>query len=390
MSYKVKKPTKFLRRKGTPPNYLAIGQGAGSLKGIPVFILVLVFLFLGCGKPSMRYQTFQNIPQAQSSDVNKELQQQLMVQAAQASLADYRDYKVGPEDLLTIDIETYGQGRATGQEALPREVRVNGQGQITLPLVGVVQVGGLTTQEIEQRLKKLYGANYLRNPQITVGVKEFHHQHVAVTGAVTKPGSYEIIGPRSLLEVLALAGGIANDTGRAQAGDVVHVIRPRKTADAGTRVGTSSARSFSPKSETTVINLRRLVSGKAPDLNVTVQAGDVVHVPFAGNAYVLGGVKKPGNVTVKQNLTVSQAVAMAGGIDPLFGTYKITVMRFDNQGRPVSIETNLKSIASRTDPDLPVQDNDVILVNVGEIRKNLWMIRQILPIPSGGYAIPTQ
>ena len=65
-----------------------------------------------------------------------------------------------------------------------------------------------------------------------------------------------------------------------------------------------------------------------------VPNGDVVHVPFADTAYVLGAVKKPGNIAVKENLTVSQAVAMAGGVDPLLGTNNITIMRFDEQGKP--------------------------------------------------------
>jgi hypothetical protein len=78
---------------------------------------------------------------------------------------------------------------------------------------------------------------------------------------------------------------------------------------------------------------------------------------------------------------------MAGGVDPLFGTYNITLMRFDNQGKPMSIQMNLSSIAARKDPDIPVKDNDVILVKVGEVKRTLWVIRQILPIPTGGYAI---
>jgi hypothetical protein len=81
---------------------------------------------------------------------------------------------------------------------------------------------------------------------------------------------------------------------------------------------------------------------------------------------------------------------MAGGVDPLLGTQNITVMRFDSQGKPISIETNLKSITTRKDSDIPIQGNDVIVVKEGELKKRLWVIRQILPIPSGGYAIPTQ
>ncbi|MGQ9689300.1 MAG: polysaccharide biosynthesis/export family protein [Desulfobaccales bacterium] len=286
---------------------------------------------------------------------------------------------MGPEDLLDIDVY--------GQEKLKRELRVNGQGMITMPLVGPVKVAGLTTQEIEARLAELYGSQYLRNPQITVSVKEFHHQRVAVTGAVDKPGSYEIIGPRTLLEVLAMAGGFSSKP-KPEAGDVIHVIRRQSAASlAKSTEPPGRAQSFGPQTNTVVIDLRRLVSGQAPELNLMVENGDVVHVPFAGTAYVLGGVKKPGNVTVKDSLTVSQAVAMAGGVDPLLGTDKITIMRFDAEGRPVSIDTNLRHITSRQEADLPVKENDVIVVRWGGVKKSLWVIRQILPIPSGGYSI---
>jgi polysaccharide export outer membrane protein len=311
------------------------------------------------------------------------LQNQLMVQATQASLNSYKDYKVGAEDQLTVVIY--------GQEKLNRELRLNGQGEITMPMVGVVKVAGMTPQEIEKRLAELYDAKYLVNPQITVAVKEFRHQRVAVTGAVAKPGSYELIGPRTLLEVLSLAGGFSNSGsptgGGAQAGDVVNVIRHQNAPDlAKTVKAGTTAQPFAPKTETMVIDLRRLVSGQEPQLNIMVRSGDVVNVPFAGTAYVLGAVKKPGNIAVKENLTVSQAVAMAGGIDPMLGTNSITVMRFDDQGKPISINTNLSSIIARSDPDLPLKNSDVVVVNESAIKKAFYLIKNLFPI-SGGYSM---
>jgi len=302
----------------------------------------------------------------------------LMLQASRASLASYKDYKVGPEDQLGVVIY--------GQDNLNRAPRVNGQGEITMPLVGVVQVAGLTPQEIEKRLGALYNAQFLVNPQITVEVKEYRHQRVAVTGAVEKPGSYEIIGPRTLLEVLSLAGGLSNKTGAA-CGDVVNVIRHQNAPDLVKTVNAAAARPFAPQTETVVIDLRRLVSGEAPELNLAVRNGDVVHVPFAGTAYVLGGVKKPGNIVVRDKLTVSQAVAMAGGVDPILGTNNITVMRFDKQGKPMRINTNLDSIIDKKDPDLAVKDNDVVLVRESTLKKSIYVIRQLLPIPSGSYSM---
>jgi polysaccharide export outer membrane protein len=347
-----------------------------------VLIMVGLGLVAGCGGPSQQVLTAQALSQRQAPNPNQNLQNQLMVQATQASLMSYKDYKVGPEDQLVIQIY--------GQDKLNRELRVNGQGEITMPLVGVVKVAGMTPQEIEKRLMELYDARFLVNPQITVEVKEIRHQRVAVTGAVAKPGPYEIIGPRTLLEVLSLAGGFSNlgspTGGGAQAGDVVNVIRHQNAPDVATSLKTAASKPFSPKTETMVIDLRRLVSGQDLQLNIPVRNGDVIHVPFAGTAYVLGGVRKPGNIAVKENLTVSQAVAMAGGIDPMLGTNSITIMRFDEQGKPISINTNLNSIIARSDPDLPLKDSDVVVVNESTIKKALYLIKNLFPL-SGGYSM---
>src|SRR5208337_298930 len=326
----------------------------------------------------------QALSQGQAPNPNLDLQNQLMAQASQAELVNYKDYQVGPEDQL--DILVYGQDK------LNRSLRVNGQGEIIMPLVGAVKVAGLTAQEIERRLMELYDAHYLVNPQITVAVKEFRHQRVAVTGAVNKPGSYEIIGPRTLLEVLSMAGGISNQGtpsgGGSQAGDVVNVIRHQNAPDLAKTMKGSAVYPVASKTETMVIDLRRLVSGQEPRLNVTVGNGDVVYVPFAGTAYVLGAVKKPGNIVVKENLTVSQAVALAGDVDPMLANNDITIMRFDDQGKPISINTNLKRIYAQTEPDIRIKGNDVVVAKENVIKKALWYFRNVLPV-SGGYSVGT-
>lgn len=336
----------------------------------------LIFIGIGLlsacgGSPGKQMIAAQTLAQVKAPDPNVELQQQLMSQTSKASLVSYKDYQVGPEDVLTIDIY--------GQDKMNRTVRVNGQGEITLPLVDVVKVAGLTPQEIEKRLKELYDAKFLVNPQITVGVKEVIHQRVAVTGAVTKPGTYEIIGPRTLLEVVAQAGGFAN--GPVPAGDLIYVTRHQNAADL-TKTLKAGVPKPSDKKETLVIDQRRLVSGQAPALNITVRNGDIIHVPFAGTAYVLGGVKKPGSVAVRENLTVSQAVALAGGVDPILGTNNISIMRLDEKNKPINIDTNLNRIVNRDDPDYPINANDVVVVYESTIKKTLYVLRTLLPIPT--------
>lgn len=110
------------------------------------------------------------------------------------------DYRIGGNDLISISV--------FGVDALSKEVRVNAKGQISLPLIGTVNAGGLTTAELEALLKSKYSENYLQNPQVSVFVKEFASQRVTMEGALKKPGVIPISGKITLLQAIALAGGI--------------------------------------------------------------------------------------------------------------------------------------------------------------------------------------
>ena len=110
------------------------------------------------------------------------------------------DYRIGAQDLLSISV--------FGVEDLDKDVRVNSNGQISLPLVGSVMAGGKSIPELEAELAKKYSGGYLQNPQVTVFVKEFTSQRITLEGALNKPGIYPITGRTSLLQAIALAGGV--------------------------------------------------------------------------------------------------------------------------------------------------------------------------------------
>ncbi|MDQ7747041.1 polysaccharide biosynthesis/export family protein [Hydrogenophaga pseudoflava] len=109
------------------------------------------------------------------------------------------DYRIGANDLLEFDV--------FGVPDMKRSVRVNGSGAVSLPLIGSVQLAGLTAQEAEAQLAQKYGENYLQNPQVSVFIKEFTTQRITIEGAVAKPGIYPVTGQLTLLRALALAGG---------------------------------------------------------------------------------------------------------------------------------------------------------------------------------------
>ncbi len=112
------------------------------------------------------------------------------------------DYRVGPLDLIEISVFQIPD--------LSRTVRVNSVGQISLPLIGALQAGGLTIQELEAAIAKKLDAKFLQNPQVTAFVKEFTSQRVTVEGAVAKPGIYPLSGRTTLLQTIAMGGGVTN------------------------------------------------------------------------------------------------------------------------------------------------------------------------------------
>mgnify|MGYP000938725170 CR=1 FL=1 len=120
------------------------------------------------------------------------------------------DYTLGPGDVIEV--------RVLQDERLTQTVRVDGNGQVPLSLVGNVRVGSLTTTETQAKLESLYGERFIRNPQVTVFIKEYNSQRVTVMGEVVQPGVFPLTGQAGLMETLALARGL---TATADSGDVV-------------------------------------------------------------------------------------------------------------------------------------------------------------------------
>jgi polysaccharide export outer membrane protein len=109
------------------------------------------------------------------------------------------DYRIGPQDLLEIQVY--------GVDNLKREVRVNSRGAVSLPLIGPVILGGLTGDEAETLIAEKYAKDFLQDPQVSVFIKEYTSQRITLEGAVAKPGIYPIRGETSLMQAIAIAGG---------------------------------------------------------------------------------------------------------------------------------------------------------------------------------------
>ena len=225
--------------------------------------------------------------------------------------------KLGPEDLLEISV--------LEAPDLNRTVRVSDDGAISLALLGSIQAAGLSTRELQADLEDRLRHTYMKDPQVSVFVQEMRSHPVSVFGAVEKPGVYQIRYAKTLVEVLSMAQGLADD-----AGDTVIVVRhPGDSADpalaslcSAPNPRLATDRPFrhcdvrSPAhqawqlsgtygTESIAINLKDLLDSSNPRSNVLVYPGDQVKVSRAGIVYVVGQVHKPGGFLLKTNENIS-------------------------------------------------------------------------------------
>jgi len=248
-----------------------------------------------------------------------------------------RAYRIGPGDLLELKVFEVKE--------LDQLVRVSEDGSITLPLVGRVEVEGLTQEGVVQKLTGLLHAKYVKNPQVTLFIKEYKNQQVAVIGAVEKAGSYELVGRRNLLQIVSMAGGFSES-----AGDEIFILREGPDG----------------KNETITIDLKDLLVNGNQALNVPIEPNDVINVPVNREVrvFVMGRVNKPGAVRSKlsEGITLLQAIADAGGLAEGAKQSRVLITRKDKAGKEQKIRVNLKDVISGKRKDLVLQEGDVVFV----------------------------
>jgi len=225
------------------------------------------------------------------------------------------NYVIGAQDVLNVSV--FDQPDLTGK------FTVNEDGSFTFPLVGRVQAAGLTLPQLEEELKKMLADGFFKNPQITVAVDQYRSQRVFVVGEVRNPGTYPLTGDMTLIEALARAGS-TND----YAGSEVLIVRSRSDHPATGPVLPEAEAG----AEVVRANMKELQSGKLSD-NVQLRDGDTIFVPRAELVYVFGQVKNPGSYALQKDMTVLQALSLAGGLTDRGASGRLRVVRIVNGKR---------------------------------------------------------
>jgi polysaccharide export outer membrane protein len=260
------------------------------------------------------------------------------------------DYTIGPEDVLEISVFDV-------PELSKLTVRVSNDGTIPLPLLGDVNAAGLTPQQLRDALEKEWGKTYLENPHVMVFVKEFHAQPVSVVGAVEKPGLYQLTGPRTLIEVISLAGGFAR-TGVAP-GRYLYVSR---RGGFGSLAPAEGIRLVAP--DKLEISIDKLLYSRDSAVNIMVKPLDIITVTKAEIVYVVGAVKKAGGFVLgdKRQLTVLQALALAEGLGPNAAKRDAKIIHTDDDGKRTEVAVNLEKILKGKGADPELSANDILFV----------------------------
>jgi len=296
-----------------------------------LIVIALLALLAGCTNTSMTKNEMVETriaDQDRSSKTDKKNQK--IFSSVQPTTVS-RDPMLGPGDLLELKVFEAPE--------LSSQARISSRGFITLPLLGDVEIAGLTARQVEMKVEELYRAKYIRDPHVSLFIREHLSQKVTFVGQVKSPGTYELPDRIKLLDALALAGGLTE-----KAGGTAQVRR----------VGTSKEDTGSY-----VVDLDRLIDEGAVELNIPIHGGDVIFIPEGGMFYVDGAVRMTGAFPVKATMTLEEAIMTAGGFLSYADAEDVILVRRNSDNKREVKHLNLEVPKQGA---YPIKDGDILVV----------------------------
>lgn len=263
-------------------------------------------------------------------------------------------YRLGPGDEIKVQ-------QPNVEELDGKTARIDDMGSVILPLVGRVQLGGLTIEEAQSLLSSRLSSLLLR-PDPIISITEYRSQPVSVVGSVNNPGVIQLQGTKSLMEILSQAGGLRQD-----AGSEVQITR--QIANGRVPVGKEDL-DDSGQFSIGRVNLGRLFKGEIPRDNIVIRPHDVITVPRADVIYVTGDVHKPGGFPLNPgDISVLQAVSLAEGLGPQASPKNAKIFRPRDGAANLEIPVNLAAIMAGKAEDVNLQPRDILFVPDSKSKK---------------------
>jgi polysaccharide export outer membrane protein len=271
-------------------------------------------------------------------------------------LPDPSQYLLGPDDQIKIWVLGV-------EEIADKPVRIDPSGGIDLPLIGRVHAGGLTAEQLKAELVRRF-SNQLLKPQVTVELVDYGSQPVSVLGAVNHPGVHQLRGRATLAELISMADGL-----RLDAGPRIIVSRQIQNGP----IPLPNARQ-DPTGQFTLadVDVKELLGGKNPTENILICARDVITVPVAEAVYVVGAVRKPGEIALKSNSSISvlQALSSAEGFGETPAPQSAKIVRIvPGSTERKEIPVDLRKILAGRAEDIAMRSNDILVVPISGSKK---------------------
>lgn len=258
-------------------------------------------------------------------------------------------YVLGPEDQITI--------RALDAEEISdRPTRIDMTGYIRLPLVGRLRAAGLTIEQLEAELASRL-KTYIKDPQVAISISEFRSQPVSVIGSVKNPGVHQLQGRKTLIEMLSLAGGLAEDAGPA--------VKITRLLEWGRIALPNAADDPTGRFSVAEVSLKSIMDARNPEQNIVIRPHDVISVPRAEMVYVTGQVRRSGGFVLheREHLSVLQALSLAGGLDQAASPQHSRILRAYKGGlNRVEIPVDLRKIMAGKANDVALQPEDILFI----------------------------
>lgn len=251
-------------------------------------------------------------------------------------------YILGPSDVVTVHA-------LNAPDISDKPFRLDADGDVKLPMVGRIHAGGQTVEQLEAEITKRLKV-YLEQPEVTVSIADFRSQPVSILGEVATPGVHQLEGQKTLLEILAVAGGL-----RPEAGSTVTITRRLEYG----RIPVPGA-ADDPTHQFSIaeINLKSVMEAKKPAWNILIRPHDVLSVPRADVIYVIGEVARAGALPLHdgQSFSVLEAVSSSGGMLRTAAASHARILR------PIPGTTKRTEVAVDVNRILAGQSDDVTLL----------------------------
>lgn len=275
------------------------------------------------------------------------------------------DYRIGANDVLEVQVENAPE--------LSGEVRVNAAGSFPMYFLGRIIAQNKTPEEVAQFIADQLRGDYLRNPKVTVKVKEYNSRSFFIHGSVRIPNVYQIEGTPSLLELITLAGGLAENHGSTAfvirklkhaeptppqpINGSVSKVTDKRPADAEPDPTSEGSARYELKS----VNINQLLKGHF-EQDMFLEPGDIINIPPSDVFFVAGEVNTPGSYPLKEGTTLRQAISLAQGTKFNAALDHGIIFRENASGKREEIKVDVGAVMSGKKEDMPILANDIIIV----------------------------